>query len=98
MSNKQTSKHILGTDLGTDCELESMMEEGKVFLLEFCSNRMGCWLISSPKSLLEILSAVVFSYLTLGNQLSLLQNQTEEEAAAAEGAACSPYENPLKKE
>ncbi len=59
---------------------------------------MGCWLISSPKSLLEILSAVVFSYLTLGNQLSLLQNQTEEEAAAAEGAACSPYENRLKKE
>jgi hypothetical protein len=40
MSNKQTSKHILGTDLGTDCELESMMEEGKVFLQEFCSNRV----------------------------------------------------------
>jgi hypothetical protein len=41
----------------------------------------------------------VFSYLSLGNQLSLLQNQTEEEAAAAaEGAARSPYENPLNKE
>ncbi len=97
MSNKQTSKHILGIDLGTDCELESMMEEGKVFLQEFCSNRMVVGSSHDPNLFWKVFQQLCF-HICLWE---LLQNQTEEvaaAAAAAEGAACSPYENPFNKE